>query len=145
MPSSACKKKHTATGALEATLTEPSAAFFSSIATECCISIAGPITALKSIVDLAEQYDALTLVAHAHSTGFLGKTRPCTHEYRGVMGKNDIITGTLGKALGGSSGGLTNGRKKIVDPLRQRSRPFFFYNTGAPPILPACLKALELL
>jgi len=100
---------------------------------------------LKSIVDLAQKYDALTMIDDAHATGFLGKTGRGTHEYRGVMGKIDIITGTLGKALGGASGGFTSGRKEIVDLLRQRSRPYLFSNTVAPPIVAACLKALEIL
>jgi glycine C-acetyltransferase len=85
------------------------------------------------------------MIDDAHATGFLGKTGRGTHEYRGVMGKIDIITGTLGKALGGASGGFTSGRKQIVDLLRQRSRPYLFSNTVAPPIVAACLKALEIL
>ena len=85
------------------------------------------------------------MIDDAHATGFLGKTGRGTHEYRGVMGKIDIITGTLGKALGGASGGFTSGRKEIVDLLRQRSRPYLFSNTVAPPIVAASLKALELL
>src|SRR5438132_4696762 len=105
----------------------------------------GTIADLKLIVDLAEKYDALTMIDDAHATGFLGKTGRGTHEYRGVMGKIDIITGTLGKALGGASGGFTSGRKQIVDLLRQRSRPYLFSNTVAPPIVAACLKALEIL
>src|SRR5207244_4574702 len=100
---------------------------------------------LTSIVELAEKYYALTMMGDAHATGFLGKTGRGTHEYRGVMGKIDIITGTLGKALGGASGGFTSGRKVIVDLLRQRSRPYLFSNTVAPPIVAACLKALEIL
>src|SRR5437588_8082831 len=105
----------------------------------------GTIADLKSIVDHAEKYDALTMIDDAHATGFLGPKGRGTHEYRGVMGKIDIITGTLGKALGGASGGFTSGRKAIVDLLRQRSRPYLFSNTVAPPIVAACLKALELL
>ena len=103
------------------------------------------IADLKSIVELAEKYDALTMMDDAHATGFLGKTGRGTHEYRGVMGKIDIITGTLGKALGGASGGFTSGRKEIVDLLRQRSRPYLFSNTIAPPVVAAPVKALELL
>jgi glycine C-acetyltransferase len=130
---------------LEAKLKEASGARFRLIATDGCFSMDGTIADLKSIVDLAEKYDALTMIDDAHATGFLGKTGRGTHEYRGVMGKIDIITGTLGKALGGASGGFTSGRKVIVDLLRQRSRPYLFSNTVAPPIVAACLKALELL
>ena len=85
------------------------------------------------------------MIDDAHATDFLGKTGRGTHEYRGVMGRIDIITGTLGKALGGASGGFTSGRKQIVDLLRQRSRPYLFSNTIAPPVVAASLKALELL
>ena len=137
--------KHNDMGDLEAKLKEASGARFRLIATDGCFSMDGTIADLKSIVDLAEKYDALTMIDDAHATGFLGKTGRGTHEYRGVMGKIDIITGTLGKALGGASGGFTSGRKEIVDLLRQRSRPYLFSNTVAPPIVAACLKALELL
>jgi len=137
--------KHNDMGDLEAKLKEASGARFRLIATDGCFSMDGTIADLKSIVDLAEKYDALTMIDDAHATGFLGKTGRGTHEYRGVMGKVDIITGTLGKALGGASGGFTSGRKEIVDLLRQRSRPYLFSNTVAPPIVAACLKALELL
>ena len=137
--------KHNDMADLEAKLKEASGARFRLIATDGCFSMDGTIADLKSIVDLAEKYDALTMIDDAHATGFLGKTGRGTHEYRGVMGKIDIITGTLGKALGGASGGFTSGRKQIVDLLRQRSRPYLFSNTVAPPIVAACLKALELL
>jgi glycine C-acetyltransferase len=137
--------KHNDMADLEAKLKEASGARFRLIATDGCFSMDGTIADLKSIVDLAEKYDALTMIDDAHATGFLGKTGRGTHEYRGVMGKIDIITGTLGKALGGASGGFTSGRKEIVDLLRQRSRPYLFSNTVAPPIVAACLKALELL
>jgi glycine C-acetyltransferase len=137
--------KHNDMADLEAKLKEASGARFRLIATDGCFSMDGTIADLKSIVDLAERYDALTMIDDAHATGFLGKTGRGTHEYRGVMGKIDIITGTLGKALGGASGGFTSGRKEIVDLLRQRSRPYLFSNTVAPPIVAACLKALELL
>jgi glycine C-acetyltransferase len=137
--------KHNDMADLEAKLKEASGARFRLIATDGCFSMDGTIADLKSIVDLAEKYDALTMIDDAHATGFLGKTGRGTHEYRGVMGKIDIITGTLGKALGGASGGFTSGRKVIVDLLRQRSRPYLFSNTVAPPIVAACLKALELL
>jgi glycine C-acetyltransferase len=137
--------KHNDMADLEAKLKEASGARFRLIATDGCFSMDGTIADLKSIVDLAEKCDALTMIDDAHATGFLGKTGRGTHEYRGVMGKIDIITGTLGKALGGASGGFTSGRKVIVDLLRQRSRPYLFSNTVAPPIVAACLKALELL
>ena len=137
--------KHNDMADLEAKLKEASGARFRLIATDGCFSMDGTIADLKSIVDLAEKYDALTMIDDAHATGFLGKTGRGTHEYRGVMGKIDIITGTLGKALGGASGGFTSGRKEIVNLLRQRSRPYLFSNTVAPPIVAACLKALEIL
>jgi glycine C-acetyltransferase len=137
--------KHNDVADLEAKLKEASSARFRLIATDGCFSMDGTIADLKSIVDLAEKYDALTMIDDAHATGFLGKTGRGTHEYRGVMGKIDIITSTLGKALGGASGGFTSGRKEVVDLLRQRSRPYLFSNTVAPPIVAACLKALELL
>ena len=105
----------------------------------------GTIANLADIVDLAERYRALTMIDDAHATGFLGPKGRGTHEYRGVLGKIDIITGTLGKALGGASGGFTSGRKEIVDLLRQRSRPYLFSNTIAPPVVAASLKALEML
>src|SRR5436853_2277628 len=137
--------KHNDMADLEAKLKEASGARFRLIATDCCFSMDGTIANLKSIVDLAEKYDALTMIDDAHATGFLGKTGRGTHEYRGVMGKIDIITGTLGKALGGASGGFTSGRKQIIDLLRQRSRPYLFSNTVAPPIVAASLKTLEIL
>jgi glycine C-acetyltransferase len=137
--------KHNDMADLEAKLKEASSARFKVIATDGCFSMDGTIADLKSVVDLAEKYDALTMIDDAHATGFLGKRGRGTHEYRDVMGKIDIITGTLGKALGGASGGFTSGRKEIVDLLRQRSRPYLFSNTVAPPIVAAVLRALELL
>jgi glycine C-acetyltransferase len=130
---------------LEAKLKEASGARFRLIATDGCFSMDGVIANLKGIVELAEKYGALTMIDDAHAAGFLGKTGRGTHEHHGVMGKIDIITGTLGKALGGASGGYTSGRKVIVDLLRQRSRPYLFSNTIAPPVVAASLKALELL
>jgi glycine C-acetyltransferase len=130
---------------LEAKLKEASGARFRLIATDGCFSMDGTIANLADIVDLAERFNALTMIDDAHATGFLGKTGRGTHEYRGVTGKIDIITGTLGKALGGASGGFTSGRKEIVDLLRQRSRPYLFSNTIAPPVVAASLKALEIL
>jgi glycine C-acetyltransferase len=137
--------KHNDMADLEAQLRAAKDARFRLIATDGCFSMDGTIANLAAICELAEKYNALTMIDDAHATGFLGKTGRGTHEYRGVMGRIDIITGTLGKALGGASGGFTSGRKKIVDILRQRSRPYLFSNTVAPPIVAACLKALELL
>ena len=137
--------KHNDMTDLEAQLRAAQDARFRLIATDGCFSMDGTIANLGEIADLAEKYDALTMIDDAHATGFLGKTGRGTHEYRGVMGKIDIITGTLGKALGGASGGFTSGRKEIVDLLRQRSRPYLFSNTIAPPVVAASLKALELL
>jgi glycine C-acetyltransferase len=137
--------KHNEMADLEAKLKEASGARFRLIATDGCFSMDGTIADLAATVDLAEKYDALTMIDDAHATGFLGKTGRGTHEYRGVMGRIDIITGTLGKALGGASGGFTSGRKEIVDLLRQRSRPYLFSNSVAPHIVAATLKALEIL
>ena len=137
--------KHNDMADLEAQLRAAQDARFRLIATDGCFSMDGTIANLAPICDLAEKYNALTMIDDAHATGFLGKTGRGTHEYRGVMGRIDIITGTLGKALGGASGGFTSGRKEIVDLLRQRSRPYLFSNTIAPPVVAASLKALELL
>jgi len=137
--------KHNDMADLKTKLTEASGTRFKLIATDGCFSMDGTIADLKSIVDLAQKYDAMTMIDDAHATGFLGAKGRGTHEYRDVWGKIDIITGTLGKALGGASGGFTSGRKEIVDLLRQRSRPYLFSNTVAPPIVAAVLKALELL
>src|SRR5215469_15565758 len=137
--------KHNSMEDLEVQLRAAKSARFRLIASDGCFSMDGTIANLAAIVGLAEKYNALTMIDDAHATGFLGKTGRGTHEYRGVMGRIDVITGTLGKALGGASGGFTSGRKEIVDLLRQRSRPYLFSNTVAPPIVAACLKALELL
>jgi glycine C-acetyltransferase len=137
--------KHNDMADLEAQLRATKDARFRLIASDGCFSMDGTIANLAAICDLAEKYNALTMIDDAHATGFLGKTGRGTHEYRGVMGRIDIITGTLGKALGGASGGFTSGRKEIVDLLRQRSRPYLFSNTIAPPVVAASLKALELL
>jgi glycine C-acetyltransferase len=115
------------------------------IATDGVFSMDGIIANLKGICDLADKYNALVMVDDSHAVGFVGKTGRGTHEYRDVMGKVDIITGTLGKALGGASGGYTSGRKEIIDLLRQRSRPYLFSNTLAPAIAGASLKVLEML
>jgi glycine C-acetyltransferase len=137
--------KHNDMADLEAKLKEAGGARVKLIATDGCFSMDGTIADLKAIVDLAKKYDALTMIDDAHATGFLGKTGRGTHEFRGVMGQIDIITGTLGKALGGASGGFTSARKVIVDLLRQRSRPYLFSNSVAPHIVAATLKALDLL
>jgi len=115
------------------------------VVTDGSFSMDGTIAQLDKICDLAEQYGAMIMVDECHSTGFLGKTGRGSHELKNVMGRIDIITGTLGKALGGASGGFTSARKEIVDLLRQRSRPYLFSNTVAPSIVGASLKVLELL
>ena len=115
------------------------------IVTDGVFSMDGTIADLKGICDLADKYDALVMIDECHSTGFMGKTGRGTHEYRDVMGRIDIITGTLGKALGGASGGFTAARKEIVDMLRQRSRPYLFSNTVAPSIVGASIAVIDLL
>nr|MBA3386626.1 glycine C-acetyltransferase [Chthoniobacterales bacterium] len=132
--------KHNDMADLEAKLKEASGARVRLIATDGCFSMDGTIADLGAIVQLAEKYHALTMIDDAHATGFLGATGRGTHEFRGVTGKIDIITGTLGKALGGASGGFTSARKQIVELLRQRSRPYLFSNSVAPPIVAATLK-----
>jgi glycine C-acetyltransferase len=115
------------------------------IVTDGSFSMDGTIAQLDKICDLADQYDAIVMVDDSHSSGFLGKTGRGTHEYKGVMGRIDIITGTLGKALGGASGGFTSGKKEIIEILRQRSRPYLFSNTLAPSIVGASIAVLEML
>src|SRR4029078_3535097 len=115
------------------------------IVTDGSFSMDGTIAQLDKIVELAEKYNAIVMIDECHSSGFLGKTGRGTHEYRGVMGRIDIITGTLGKALGGASGGFTSGRKEIIDMLRQRSRPYLFSNTLAPSIVGASIAVLDML
>ena len=115
------------------------------IITDGSFSMDGTIAQLDKICDLADQYDAIVMIDECHSSGFLGKTGRGTHEYRGVMGRIDIITGTLGKALGGASGGFTSGRKEIIEMLRQRSRPYLFSNTLAPSIVGASMAVLDIL
>ena len=114
------------------------------IVTDGVFSMDGTIAQLDKICDLAEKYNALVFVDDCHSTGFVGETGRGTHEHCGVMGKVDVITGTLGKALGGGSGGFTSGKKEIVEILRQKSRPYLFSNTLAPSIVGASLKAIEM-
>ncbi len=115
------------------------------IVTDGSFSMDGTIAQLDRICALAEQYDAIVMIDESHSSGFLGKTGRGTHEYHGVMGKIDIITGTLGKALGGASGGFTSGRKEIIEMLRQRSRPYLFSNSLAPSIVGASIAVLNML
>jgi len=130
---------------LEAKLVEAAGARSRVIVTDGSFSMDGTIAQLDKIVVLAEKYDAAIMVDECHSSGFLGKTGRGTHEYRGVMGKIDIITGTLGKALGGASGGFTSGRKEVIEMLRQRSRPYLFSNTLAPSIVGASIAVMDLL
>jgi glycine C-acetyltransferase len=115
------------------------------IVTDGAFSMDGTIAQLDKIVELAEKYEALVMTDECHSTGFLGKTGRGVHELKGVMGRIDIITGTLGKALGGASGGFTSGKKEIIDLLRQRSRPYLFSNTLAPSITGASIAVFDLL
>ena len=115
------------------------------IVTDGVFSMDGTIAQLDKICDLANKYDAIVMIDECHASGFMGKTGRGTHEYRGVMGKIDIITGTLGKALGGASGGFTSGRKEIIELLRQRSRPYLFSNTLAPSIAGASIAVLNML
>lgn len=115
------------------------------IVTDGSFSMDGTISQLDRICELAEKYDAVVMIDESHSSGFLGKTGRGTHEYRNVMGKIDIITGTLGKALGGASGGFTSGRKEIIEMLRQRSRPYLFSNTLAPAITGASIAVFDML
>ncbi|MFC5862654.1 glycine C-acetyltransferase [Acidicapsa dinghuensis] len=130
---------------LEAKLKEATGARFRLIATDGVFSMDGYIAKLKEICDLADKYDALVMVDDSHAVGFIGEKGRGTPEYCGVEGRIDILTGTLGKALGGASGGYTSGRKEIVQLLRQRSRPYLFSNSVAPPIVAASLKVLDLL
>jgi glycine C-acetyltransferase len=115
------------------------------IATDGVFSMDGDIAPLGAICDLADQYGAMVMVDDSHATGFTGKTGRGSIEHCGVMGRVDVVTSTLGKALGGASGGFTSGRKEIVDVLRQRSRPYLFSNTVAPAIVGAAIKAFEML
>ncbi|MFY0689660.1 MAG: glycine C-acetyltransferase [Cyclobacteriaceae bacterium] len=115
------------------------------IVTDGAFSMDGTIAQLDKICDLADQYDAVVMTDECHSTGFLGKTGRGVHEYRNVMDRVDIITGTLGKALGGASGGFTSGKKEIIEILRQRSRPYLFSNTLAPSIAGASIAVLDML
>ncbi|MCH2599364.1 MAG: glycine C-acetyltransferase [Pirellulales bacterium] len=130
---------------LETQLKAASSARFRMIATDGVFSMDGYIANLPDICELADKYDAMVMVDDSHSVGFMGRQGRGTHEYHDCLGRIDVITGTLGKALGGASGGYTSGRKEIIELLRQRSRPYLFSNSVAPPIVGASLKALELL
>ncbi len=130
---------------LESKLKEASGARHRLVATDGVFSMDGYIAKLPEICDLGDKYKALVMVDDSHAVGFMGKTGRGTHEYHNVMGRVDILTGTLGKALGGASGGYTSGRKEVIDLLRQRSRPYLFSNSLAPPIVAASLKVLDLL
>ena len=129
---------------LESKLKEAANARYRLIATDGVFSMDGYIAKLSSICDLADKYDALVMVDDSHAVGFVGNHGRGTPELCGVEGRIDIVTGTLGKALGGASGGYTSGRKEIIDLLRQRSRPYLFSNSVAPPIVAASLKVLDL-
>src|SRR5215203_4169945 len=130
---------------LEAKLKESAHLRSRVIVTDGAFSMDGTIAQLDVICDLADKYEAIVLIDESHASGFLGKTGRGTHEYRNVMGRIDIVTGTLGKALGGASGGFTSGRKEIIEMLRQRSRPYLFSNTLAPGIVGASIAVLNLL
>ena len=130
---------------LEAKLKEAGSLRSRIIVTDGVFSMDGTIAQLDKICDLADTYDAIVMIDECHASGFMGKTGRGTHEYRGVMGRIDIITGTLGKALGGASGGFTSGRKEVIDMLRQRSRPYLFSNTLAPSIAGASIAVLDML
>jgi glycine C-acetyltransferase len=130
---------------LEEKLKEAASARLKLIATDGVFSMDGSIAPLDKIVALAEKYNAMVMIDDSHAVGFIGKTGRGTHEYNNVMGKIDIITGTLGKALGGASGGYTSGKKEIIDLLRQRSRPYLFSNTLAPVVASASIAAIDLI
>ena len=137
--------KHNDMADLEAQLQAASGCRRKLIATDGVFSMDGTIAQLDKICDLADRYGAMVMIDECHASGFMGKTGRGTHEYRGVMDRVDIVTGTFGKALGGASGGFTAARAEIVDLLRQRSRPYLFSNTLAPAIAGASLKVLEIL
>jgi glycine C-acetyltransferase len=137
--------KHSDMNQLEECLKEAKKHRLRMIATDGVFSMDGYIAKLKDICDLAEKYDALVMVDDSHATGFMGKTGRGTPEFNGVMDRVDVITSTLGKAMGGASGGFTTGHKEIVEMLRQRSRPYLFCNSLAPPIVAASLAVVGLL
>jgi glycine C-acetyltransferase len=137
--------KHNTMADLEEKLKETSQLRSRIIVTDGSFSMDGTIAQLDKICDLADKYDAIVMIDECHSSGFLGKTGRGTHEYRNVMGRIDLITGTLGKALGGASGGFTSGKKEVIEMLRQRSRPYLFSNTVAPSIVGASIAVLDML
>ncbi len=137
--------KHTDMADLEEKLKETQGVRYRLVATDGVFSMNGNIAKLDEICELTDKYDAMVMIDDAHSTGFLGKTGRGTPEYRGVMGKIDIITGTLGKALGGASGGFISGRKELIELYRQRSRPYLFSNTLAPVVVGASIAVFDLL
>jgi len=137
--------KHNNMADLEEQLKAAAGARSRIIVSDGSFSMDGTIAQLDKICDLADRYDAIVMIDESHSSGFLGRTGRGTHEYRGVMGRIDIITGTLGKALGGASGGFTSGRKEIIEMLRQRSRPYLFSNSLAPSITGASIAVLDML
>ena len=137
--------KHNDMADLEAKLQATQGLRHRIIVTDGVFSMDGTIAQLDKICDLADRYKALVMIDECHASGFMGKTGRGTHEFRNVMGRIDIITGTLGKALGGASGGFTSGRKEIVEMLRQRSRPYLFSNTVAPSIVGASIAVLDML
>jgi len=137
--------QHNSMDDLESQLKESAGLRSRIIVTDGSFSMDGTIAQLDIICDLADKYDAIVMIDDSHSTGFLGKTGRGTHEYRNVLGRVDIITGTLGKALGGASGGFTSGKKEIIELLRQRSRPYLFSNTLAPSIAGASSAVFDML
>ncbi|HDZ25987.1 hypothetical protein LCGC14_1060020 [marine sediment metagenome] len=137
--------KHADMADLEEKLKETQGARYRLVATDGVFSMNGNIAKLEEICELTDKYDAMVMIDDAHSTGFLGKTGRGTPEYRGVTGRIDIITGTLGKALGGASGGFISGRKELIELYRQRSRPYLFSNTLAPVIVGASIAVFDLL
>jgi len=137
--------KHNDMADLEAQLQAHAGARTRLIVTDSVFSMDGTIAQLDKICDLADKYDALIMIDESHSSGFMGKTGRGVHELCGVMGRIDIITGTLGKALGGASGGFTSGKKEIIEMLRQRSRPYLFSNTVAPSVVGATIAVLDML
>ena len=132
-------------GDLEEKLLEASSARHRMIATDGVFSMDGYIAKLEEICDLAEKHEAMVMIDDSHAVGFMGTTGRGTHEHCGVMDRVDVITGTLGKALGGASGGYTSGKKEIIELLRQRSRPYLFSNSVAPPIVAASIAAIDML
>ncbi|MFC2170911.1 glycine C-acetyltransferase [Calditrichota bacterium] len=137
--------KHDDLNDLEEKLKDAQSCRYRMVCTDGAFSMDGTIARLDKICDLAEKYDALVMIDDSHCTGFLGKTGRGTHEYRNVMGRIDIITSTLGKAMGGASGGFTSGRKEMIEMLRQRSRPYLFSNSLAPVVVRAAIQVVDML